>query len=154
ARLAVVAVDGLLSHVVAQEDPARLRAAAVASISAAARLEDAVTALRQAIPDSGEVREVAEGVESVEAARGNVSGQARNGARAEALQAVQAISGPLARIDRLSDAIVDAERERQHAAAAQRERLFRDVLVGLGAAALLSVGVVFVFHRRLMQRFT
>jgi methyl-accepting chemotaxis protein len=154
ARLAVVEVDGLLAQVVAHEDPLRLRAAAVASISAASRLEDAVTALLGAVPDNEDVREMARVVEAVKAPRVNVIVLARNGARPEALQALQDIAGPLGRIDTLSGAILESERQRQHAAADGRERLFRDVLSGLAAAALLSVFLVFVFHRRLMQRFT
>ena len=50
ARLAVLEVDRLLSQTMAEEDAARVRAAAVASIAAASRLEDAVTALRVALP--------------------------------------------------------------------------------------------------------
>ena len=154
ARIAVVEVDGLLSQVVAQEDPVRLRAAAVASISAASRLEDAVTALLHAIPDSADVSEMARVVESVKAPRVSVIVQARSGARAEALESLRSMAAPLGRIDRLSAAIVDAEHERQHAAVAQRERLFRNVIAGLAAACVLSVALVFLFHRRLMHRFT
>jgi hypothetical protein len=153
ARLAVVEVDGLLSQVVAQEDPARLRTSAVASISAAARLEDAVHALQRAVPDSTDVKEMARVIEEVKGPRVNVIVLARKGARTEALQALDGISSPLARIDTLSAAVVDAEHRRQQDATEQRQRLFRTMLAGLGAVALGSLVLVFVFHRRLMRRF-
>jgi methyl-accepting chemotaxis protein len=152
ARLAVVEVDGLLAQVVAQEDLVRLRTSAVASISAASRLEDAVTAMLRAIPDSPDVREMSRMVEAVKAPRVNVIVLARKGARSEALQALDGIATPLARIDKLSAAILDAERLRQQGAAEQRLDLFRNMLAGLGAAALGSVLVVVLFHRHLMRR--
>lgn len=154
ARIAVMEVDGLLSQVVAQEDVGQLRRAAVASISAAARLEDAVTALARAIPDSNDVREMARVVEEVKGPRVNVIVLARKGERGQSLQALAGIAAPLARIDKLSGQILDAERRRQAAAAAQRDQLLGQVLSGMGIAALLSVSLVAVFYRRLMARFT
>lgn len=153
ARLAVLEVDAMLANTVAQEDPARLRTAAVASISAAARLEDAVTLLRQVLPDNADVADMAGVVESVKAPRVNVIVLARKGERAEALRALEGIAAPLARIDRLSTEILEQQRARQHAAAGEREALFRRVVAGLGAAALLSALLGFAFYRRLMQRF-
>src|SRR5690606_26364563 len=69
ARLAVLEVDRLLSETILEEGPTRLRATAVASIAAASRLEDAITALRAALPDSPEVAEMSRLVDGVKAPR-------------------------------------------------------------------------------------
>ena len=79
ARLAVLEVDRLLSQTMAEEDAARVRAAAVASIAAASRLEDAVTALRVALPGNTSVDEMGQLVESVKAPRIRVIMLARKG---------------------------------------------------------------------------
>ncbi|QJW83905.1 hypothetical protein HK414_07715 [Ramlibacter terrae] len=57
ARIAVVEVERLLAETIAEEEPGRVRAAAVASIAAASRLEDAVTALRTAMPGDANAAE-------------------------------------------------------------------------------------------------
>jgi hypothetical protein len=79
ARLAVLEVDGLLSQTMAEEDPAKVRVAAVASIAAASRLEDAVTALRAALPQSTHVAEMSRLVDAVKAPRVQVITLSRKG---------------------------------------------------------------------------
>jgi hypothetical protein len=80
ARIAVVEVERLLVQTIAEEDPARVRAAAVASIAAASRLEDAVTALRSALPGNANVAEMSQLVDNVKAPRVKVIVLARSSA--------------------------------------------------------------------------
>lgn len=153
ARLAVLEVDRLLSQTMAEEEPAKVRAAAVASIAAASRLEDAVNALRIALPQSTDAVEMARLVDAVKGPRVNVITLARKGARAEASAARQAILEQLKRIDALSAAILQREAENRERARQERAALFERVLYGLLTAALLSTVTGVLFYRRLMRRF-
>ena len=153
ARLAVLEVDRLLSQTMAEEDPARVRAAAVASIAAASRLEDAVNELLATLPQSTDVAEMGRLVDSVKAPRVNVIQLARKGARAEAAAARQGILDPLKQIDALSAQILQREAESRQLAAQERSALFERMLYGLLVAALLSTLTGVLFYRRLMRRF-
>jgi methyl-accepting chemotaxis protein len=153
ARLAVLDVDRLLSQTMAEEDPAKVRAAAVGSIAAAARLEDAVTALRAALPDSGPVEQMARLVESVKGPRVAMITLARKGERAEASAARLRILEPLQEIDRLSGQILQREAESRRQASEARGALFENMLYALLVAALLSTIAGVLIHRRLMRRF-
>jgi methyl-accepting chemotaxis protein len=153
ARLAVLEIDRLLATAVAQEDAAALRTAAVSSIAAAARLEDAVTVLERVLPQSTSVREMARVVEAVKAPRVEIIMLARKGERAQALQALAGVAAPLARIDALSAAVLQQQRQARQQAAELRQQEYRNVLYALSGAALLSILLVVAFHRRLMKRF-
>jgi methyl-accepting chemotaxis protein len=154
ARIAVVDVERHLAATMLEEDAGRVRAAAVASIAAASRLEDAVTALRAALPDNAGVAEMSQLVDAVKGPRVNVIVLARKGQRQEAVLAQQAIAEPLKRIDVVSSRILEeqvAERER---AAQARSALFAQMLYALGGVAAMSTVLGVVFYRRLMGRFS
>ncbi|MBC5784025.1 methyl-accepting chemotaxis protein [Ramlibacter sp. USB13] len=153
ARLAVLEVDRLLSQTMAEEDPGKVRAAAVASIAAASRLEDAVNALRVALPHSTDVAQMGRLVDDVKAPRVNVITLARKGQRSEAAAARQSILEQLRQIDALSASILQKEAESREVAAQERSALFERVLYGLLVAALLSTLTGVLFYRRLMRRF-
>ncbi|MBI2772419.1 MAG: methyl-accepting chemotaxis protein [Burkholderiales bacterium] len=153
ARLAVLDVDRMLLQMIATGDAARARSWAVASISAASRLEDAITALLQALPGNAEVLEMSALVEQVKAPRVQVIVLARRGDRALALDALQGIAEPMKKIDALSAAILDEQGDRRQRTATDRLDLFRMllfVLVGFSAASVL---LGFAFYRRLMRSF-
>ncbi|MEJ8836604.1 methyl-accepting chemotaxis protein [Ramlibacter sp. AN1133] len=154
ARLAVLEVDRMLAQTIAEEDPARVRAAAVGSIAAASRLEDAVTGLRAALPDSADVAEMGRLVDAVKAPRVSVIVLARKGERAEASRAREAIAEPLKRIDTVSAAILEAQSAERQRAADARAALFRQLLYALVVAAVAGAALGIVFYRRLMRRFT
>lgn len=154
ARLAVLDVDRLLSLTMIEEEPAKVRAAAVASIAAAARLEDAVTALGVALRGSADAERMRALVDGVKGPRVDVIVLARKGARAEAAAARGAIVEPLRQIDVLSAAILDEQAANRQRALADRFALFEHMLYALLAAALLSTSTVVLFYKRLMQRFS
>jgi len=153
ARLAVLDVDRLLVQTIAAEDPSAVRAAAVASIAAASRLEDAITALLLVLPGSADALEMRRLAEAVKGPRVNVIVLARKGERAAALQAQAAIAEPLRKIDELSGSVLEAQARERLGAAAERETAFARLVSGLSISAGLSIVVGFVFYRRLMQRF-
>ena len=153
ARLAVLQVDRLLSQTVAEEDAAKVRTAAVASIAAAAGLEDAVTALRAALPQDLDVQEMSRLVDGVKAPRMNVIALARKGERSQALTQREAILGSLKKIDTLSGAILEREAAERERAAAERSALFQRSLYALAVAGVLTTLVGIVFFRSLMRRF-
>jgi len=153
ARLAVLEVDRLLSQTLIEEDPARVRAAAVASIAAASRLEDAVNELHAALPSSGDVVTMGRLVDSVKGPRVTVIQLARKGARAEAAAARQGILEPLKLIDALSSAILQREAEARQLAALERAAMFERMMYGLLVATVLSMLTGVLFFRRLMRRF-
>lgn len=151
-RLAILEVDRLLMRAIALSDPDAVRAAAVASIAAASRLEDSVTALREILPGNADVAEMARLVDAVKPPRMKVVVAARKRETAQALELLAGIAEPLKRIDELSAAIEAAQSaELQHAAAA-RQASFRTMLVGLLGAAAGGVAIALVFYWRLMKR--
>jgi methyl-accepting chemotaxis protein len=153
ARIAVIDMDRLLAQMVAEDDAARVRAAAVASIAAASHLEDAVTALRAALADSAAAAEMARIVESIKAPRVEVIVLARKGERTAAAAARQRISEPLKRIDQLSASVVEQQAAQREQAAVQRQALFRQILNALLAVAVASAVASLLFYRRLVRRF-
>ncbi len=153
ARIAVVEVERLLVQTIAEEDPARVRAAAVASIAAASRLEDAVTALRSALPGNANVAEMSQLVDNVKAPRVKVIVLARSGERAQASAAREAIAGPLKRIDAVSATILEDQAGNRERAGLERTELFKRMLYALLLAGLLSTAAGLLFYRRLMRRF-
>lgn len=153
ARIAVVEVDRLLAQTMAEEDPARVRAAAVASIAAASRLEDAVTALRAALPANPGVAEMSRLVDSVKQPRVDVIVLARKGLRAEASAARDAIAEPLKRIDAVSASVLEDQAAARQAAEQERTRMFERTMYGLLAAGGISTAAGLLFYRRLMHRF-
>jgi methyl-accepting chemotaxis protein len=153
ARLAVLDVERLLSQTMLEEDPARVRAAAVASIAAASRLEDAITALSTALPDNADVAEMSRLVESVKAPRVNVIQLARRGERAQAMAARQVLVEPLKQIDAVSATLLQRQAAVRQRAAEERRALFERTLYGLLVAAALSAAAGLLFYRRLLRRF-
>ena len=154
ARIAVVEVERLLVQAVAEDTSARIRAAAVASIAAASRMEDAVTALQSALPHNEAVSEMARLVDQVKAPRVRVLVLAREGARAEATAARLAIAEPLRRIDTLSTTILEQQSAERQQADQRRAALFERMLHLLLAAGLASTVASLLFYRRLLRRFT
>lgn len=154
ARIAVVDVERHLAQAMVEDDAARVRAAAVASIAAASRLEDAVTALRTALPDDGGVVEMSRLVDGVKAPRVNVIVLARKGQRQEAVSAQQAIAEPLRRIDAVSARILEEQVAQRARASTERSALFTRILYALAGAAAASTALGLAFYRRLMRRFS
>lgn len=153
ARLAVLEVDRLLSQTMAEDDPAKLRAAAVASIAAASRLEDAITALRAALPGAGDVEQMSRLVDSVKEPRVAVITLARKGERAQASAARQGILEQLKQIDALSAAILQREADNRQRASEERTALMERMLYALLVTGSIGTGAGALFSRRLMQRF-
>jgi methyl-accepting chemotaxis protein len=152
ARFAILDVDRQLMHTIAQSEPEKVRAAAVASIAAASRLEDAITALRQILPDNADAAEMARLVDGVKSPRMKVIMLARKGEHAQALEQLASIDEPLKRIDALSGAIQQAQSAERERAADERQALFRRLLAGLIGAAAGGVGLSLLVYWRLMKR--
>ncbi|HMC16781.1 MAG TPA: methyl-accepting chemotaxis protein [Albitalea sp.] len=151
-RQATLEVDRLLLKAIALSEPDAVRAAAVASIGAASRLEDSVTALRQILPDNKDAAEMARLVDSVKAPRMKVVVAARKREGTQALELLAAIAEPLKRIDELSTAIQTTQAEERSRDGAARQAAFQKMLLGLLGAATGGVALAFVFYWRLMKR--
>ncbi|RQP23803.1 methyl-accepting chemotaxis protein [Piscinibacter terrae] len=151
-RLAILEVDRLLMQTIALTDSDKVRASAVASIAAASKLEDAITALKQALPANAEVDEMARLVDSVKPPRMKVVVAARKRENDKALEMLAAIADPLKRIDDLSSSIQNNQSAELLRAAQLRDDNFRSMLMGLAGAACGGVLLGLVFYWRLMKR--
>lgn len=151
-RLAILEVDRLLMQAIAFTDADKVRASAVGSIAAASRLEDSVTALKQALPDNREVEEMARLVDSVKAPRMKVVVAARKRENEKALELLAGIADPLKRIDELSLSIEKGQRAEFLDAASARDANFKRMLMGLAGAAMGGVLLGLLFYWRLMKR--
>jgi archaellum component FlaC len=151
-RQTILEVDRLLMKSIALSEPNAVRAAAVASIGAASKLEDSITELRKLLPASNDAAEMERLVESVKAPRMKVATLARKGEDAAALETLDGIAEPLKRIDDLSSTIQHAQSaERLHTAQVRRE-LFHKMLSGLLLASAGGVLLGLLFYWRLMKR--
>ena len=151
-RQTLLEVDRLLMQAIALTDPEQVRAAAVESIAAASRLEDAVASLRQTLPDDKDVSEMEKLVETVKPQRMKVVVAARKHDNAAALERLAGISTPLKRIDELSSAIQKSQADRQLASTGERQEGFRKVMQILGAVSVGGVLISLLFYWRLMKR--
>src|SRR6185436_1373442 len=152
ARQAILEVDRLLLKTIALSDPDAVRAAAVASIGAASRLEDAVTTLREVLPDSADVAEMARLVDSVKAPRMKVVVAARKHEDAQAMELLAGIAEPLKRIDDLSAAIQAGQADERARRGVERQAAFQKMLLGLLGASAGGVCLGLLFYWRLMKR--
>jgi methyl-accepting chemotaxis protein len=151
-RQTILEVDRLLMKAIALSDPDAVRAAAVASIGAASKLEDSITALRQILPDNADAAEMAQLVESVKAPRMKVVVAARKREGAQALELLAGIAEPLKRIDDLSSAIQKAQAGERLRDSAARQAAFQKMLLGLLGASAGGVALGLLFYWRLMKR--
>ena len=151
-RQAILEVDRLLMQSIALADADQVRAAAVASIAAASRLEDSIAALRQIFPDNRDVDEMARLVDSVKPPRMKVIVAARKRENAQALETLATIAEPLRRIDELSSAIQKAQSAEAARTAEVRQADLRKMLMGLGGASAGGVALALLFYWRLMKR--
>jgi len=151
-RQAILEVDRLLMKSIAMTDAVQVRTAAVASIAAASRLEDAVTSMKQILPGHADVEEMARLVDSVKPARMKVVIAARKHENAQALELLAGIDQPLKRIDTLSTSIEEEQRNQIANDALARQANFRRTLIGLACAAVGGVIVALLFYWRLMKR--
>jgi methyl-accepting chemotaxis protein len=151
-RQAILEVDRLLMQTIALTDADKVRASAVASIAAASKLEDAVTALKQALPTNAEVDEMARLVDSVKPPRMKVVVAARKRENDKALEMLAGIADPLKRIDELSASIQQNQSAELMRAVQLRDENFRGMLMGLAGAACGGVLLGLVFYWRLMKR--
>jgi methyl-accepting chemotaxis protein len=151
-RQTILEVDRLLMKAIALSDPDAVRAAAVASIGAASRLEDSITALREILPHSADAAEMARLVESVKAPRMKVVVAARKREGAQALELLAGIAEPLKRIDELSSAIQTAQAEERVRDGMARQAAFQKMLLGLLGASTGGVVLGLLFYWRLMKR--
>ena len=151
-RQAILEVDRLLMQAIALSEPDAVRAAAVASIGAASRLEDSVTALRQALPDNRDAADMAQLVDSVKSPRMRVVVAARKNEDAQALELLAGIAEPLKRIDELSKTIQSAQSDERAASGLARQAAFQKMLLGLLGATVGGVALALTFYWRLMKR--
>jgi hypothetical protein len=151
-RQAILEVDRLLMQAIALSDADAVRAAAVASIAAASRLEDSVSAMRQILPDNRDVEEMARLVDAVKPPRMKVVVAARKRESAQALETLATIADPLKRIDELSTSIQKAQSAEMARGAELRQANFRTLLMGLVGASAGGVALALVFYWRLMKR--
>ncbi len=151
-RQAILEVDRLLMKAIAIGNPDAVRAAAVASIAAASRLEDSITTLRQILPDNADAAEMARLVDSVKAPRMKVIVAARKHEVAQALELLAGIADPLKRIDELSSAIEQAQAEEHLREVQARQAAFQRMLFGLLGASTGGVALGMLFYWRLMKR--
>jgi hypothetical protein len=155
ARQATLEVDRLLMKTIALKEPGAVRKAAVASIAAATKVEDAVNALQTVLPDEASVREMTAAVEDTKAPRMRVIGLARRGDANGAIEALDAIDPKLQRIDELSSGLLGRLYQEREGARRIRELKFTRLLLGLGAASGTGVmlGVLFyLFLKRRLKR--
>lgn len=151
-RQLILEVDRLLLKSIALSDPDAVRAAAVASIAAASRMEDAVSALKQMLPESKDVERMAQLVEQVKPSRMRVIVHARKGDDEQAIATIASISEPLRSIDQLSVAVQQAQVEQRRLDAQAWERHVRRQIQLLLIGSIAGLAVAGLFYRRLMRQ--
>lgn len=151
-RQLILEVDRLLLKSVALSEPDAVRAAAVASIAAASRMEDAVSALKLMLPDSKDVERMAQLVEQVKPSRMRVIVHARKGDDEQAIATIASISEPLRSIDQLSVTVQQVQVEQRRLDAEAWERHVRRQIQLLLVGSIVGLAVAWHFYRRLMRQ--
>jgi len=152
ARQATLEVDRLLMKTIALKEPDAVRAAAVASIAAATKVEDAVNALKDVLPGDAAVGQMSAAVDEAKAPRMRVIGLARRGDAAAAIDALTTIAPTLQRLDELSSTLLQRLYQEREEAARERQQKFRQWIAALGLAAGAGVAIGGLFYALLMRR--
>jgi methyl-accepting chemotaxis protein len=108
-RQATVEMDRELYHVVAAQEPADIRQAAIASIKGASQLEESLQALGTALPNEPSVQELLALNEKLKGARMSIVQAAKANSDTEALARALAVRSDIARFDELSRLILERE---------------------------------------------
>ncbi|NRF68464.1 methyl-accepting chemotaxis protein [Aquincola sp. S2] len=152
ARQATVEVDRLLMKTIALKEAGAVRAAAVASIAAATKVEEAINALVAVMPDDAAPREMATAVDEAKAPRMRVIALARRNNADGAIEALAAIDPTLRRIDEMSSALLTRLYQQREEAASAQQRRFTQLLYALGGAAAGGTALGLLFYAVLMRR--
>lgn len=152
ARQAVLEVDGGLMSVIARSDADGIRAAAVASIGAASRLDEHLQALQAVMPGSAQVQEMVKLADAIKPRRMGIIKLARQNDDVQALAALEQVAQPLTRIDELSRGIQTEEAEARAALLAGLRAEARELNVWLFSASGAGLLIGVLAYRRLMKR--
>ncbi|HEU4622077.1 MAG TPA: methyl-accepting chemotaxis protein [Burkholderiaceae bacterium] len=151
ARQHVLEVDRLLMTVIANSDPDLIRAAAVASIAAASKLDDSLQALKTAMPNSAEAREMVEVADAIKPNRVTIVRLARQNADEQALAELARVADRLARIRELSDRLQAIEAQAQQDLLAGLKVKAKQLNLALLAVAVSGLAIAGFAYRRLMR---
>jgi len=110
AQFALLRMGIAQAEVIARVDTREIRMASIAAIKAASDLEEKIVKLREVLPESKEVVELQQLVKEINPMRMKVIKLARKDRDLEALRALDAMQPLFARVDELSDAIINSQR--------------------------------------------
>jgi methyl-accepting chemotaxis protein len=142
-RMALLAMDRALAHLIAASTPEDIRAAAVASIKAASSLDEQLIALDRHLKANRQVAELVRLAEEIKPARVEIIQAARRNDDAGALERVKAIADRFARIETLSQKVFDEQSARLREAVEDAQRTGRSALIVL--MALVTAGIALGF---------
>ncbi|ALP51886.1 hypothetical protein Tel_01330 [Candidatus Tenderia electrophaga] len=111
AQFALLRMGVAQAEVIARVDTGEIRAASIAAIKAASHLDEQIAKLREVLPESKEVVELQELVKEINPKRMEVIKLARKDRDLEALRALEVMRPLFNRVDELSEAIINGQRE-------------------------------------------
>jgi methyl-accepting chemotaxis protein len=141
ARMALLAMDRALAHLIAASAPDEIRAAAVASIKAASNLDEQLIALGKHLKANKQVAELVRLAEEIKPARVEIIQAARKNDDTGALERAKAIADRFSRIEALSQQVFDEQSSRLREAVEDAQRTGRSALVALMAMVLVGVTI-------------
>lgn len=111
ARLAIVEMTSAINALLAADDPANIRPAAIQSIRASSRLDENIQTLQQQLPDNPKVQKLTRLLQDIRVSRLKIIRAGKKNQDAEGLAIVQQIQPQLKEIEALSTQLVEQERQ-------------------------------------------
>ncbi len=139
ARLAIVEMTSAINALLAADDPANIRPAAIQSIRASSRLDENIQTLQQQLPDNPKVQKLTRLLQDIRVSRLKIIRAGKKNQDAEGLAIVQQIQPQLKEIEALSTQLVEQERQSLLNMIEQNKAEGEQSILAIGSFVLIGI---------------
>ncbi len=141
ARLSIVEMTSAINALLAADDAANIRPAAIQSIRASSLLDENIQSLQQQLPDSSTVKKLTKLLQDIRVNRLKIIRAGKKNQDAEGLAIVQQIQPQLKQIETLSTQLVEQERQSLLDMIEQNKTEGEQSILAIGSFVL--IGIIF-----------
>ncbi len=139
AQIAIVEMNAAISTLLAADERQDIRKAAIASIRASSHLDEDIQNLQKALPGSPEVERLAELLKKLKPYQLNIIRAGKKNDDAAGLSKLKEADSLLRDVEKVSQQLVDSEREKLAASLAESRRQGKRIILMLGGFVLAGM---------------